>query len=102
MGDKSTVHGKTSGSKNHNSAWFPTALRIAKSGEISIHLAVEASCPIEYSLDNGTNWVKYNSGLSLPAVCGDERFMSVVEGDELNLRQTSGASVTVTFCRVQQ
>lgn len=64
-----------------------------------IPVAVASDCVLEYTLD-GSNYVQANGGTALVATRGYALELPVAAGDVVNLRQSSGSAVTVTFCRV--
>lgn len=93
----------TSGSKAQNAAWFGTA--VAPQVEYvpaAIHFAIDTAATVQYTIDNGANWVNFREGTAIPANSGFEFSMSVIMSDRINLRHTNATPVTVIFCRVTQ
>lgn len=93
------LYGSTSGSQNSGSAWFSSNISVTQNSVLLIHVAVASDCVLEYTLD-GSNYVQANEGTSLVATMGYSLDLPVKSGDAVNLRQSSGSAVTVTFCRV--
>jgi hypothetical protein len=93
------LYGSTSGSQNSGSTWFSSSISITQYAVLLILVAVASDCVLEYTLD-GSNYVQANGGTSLIATRGYALDLPVKSGDAVNLRQSSGSAVTVTFCRI--
>lgn len=85
---------------NNNTAFFSTAISPLGINEITFHLAMGTDAAVEYTLDNATTWLKFNSGNPLVANCGYTFVITANPAHRLNLRQTSGNTVTIKQCEV--
>jgi hypothetical protein len=90
------VLGSASGEKATGADWFATDLAIPYAGTCELHICVAGAMTLEYTID-GTNYAK---GASFAAGEGKVLYLPLEAGGVLNLRQSSGGNVTVTWCKV--
>jgi|SRR5262245_48100585 len=99
---------ETSGSKSQNQKWFSSDLAPSNDGMIQIHLAIAegaATDEFQYTVDGGTNWVKYGVGSgggqpSAAANAGIVVEMPISRTSRFNIRCTATGNRTVLFCQV--
>jgi len=97
-----------SGSRAQNQKWFATDLTPPYDGMIQIHLAIAEGAStdeFQYTLDGGTNWVKYGTGSgggqpNAVANSGIVVEMPISRTSRFNIRHIATGSRTVLFCQV--
>lgn len=85
-----------------NQEWFGTDLEanegLGQGEKWTMHLSINTTTLVQYTLDSGSTWISFNSGADLVANAGYE-FTFIVDGaDTINFRAL--LAVTVNHCRV--
>lgn len=86
----------TPGAKAIDAEWFSEAITIELSNSntlttIVFDFAYSLASIIEYTLDDGLNWIEFNNGTAVQG--GQSRYLRVTTGVEINLRAKTAATL---------
>ena len=83
-------------SKDADEEWFDEDIIVLLSGgnvlgTLVVDFAFSIPTVVEYTLNSGANWVKFNNGATVDG--GQSRFIDVTTGNQVNFRAVFGANL---------